>query len=351
MRVLIYSPAFLPQVGGLELNVANLAQGLARIGYEVVVVTTTPNELPDRQPYRVVRRPSPLALLRWVHWCDVFFHKNVSLRALWPLALVRRPWVVSHHSWYCRPDGRIAWQDRLKRRLLRHATASIAVSQAIAADLETPTVVIPNAYRDGLFRLLPGMARETDLLFVGRLVSDKGVDLLLDAIHLLAERGVEPRLTIVGEGPERVALASQAARLGLGSRVTFAGVRQGEDLVRVMNGHRVMVVPSRYREPFGIVALEGIACGCVVVGSAGGGLREAVGPAGLLFPNGDREALAAAIARALEATADRVRHLTPEAMTHLAAHANERILARYVDVLQAAVAGRQQLRCSEQAGG
>ena len=62
---------------------------------------------------RIVRRPSLLELLRWTRWCDVFHQANVSLRGLWPLLLVRRPWVVSHHSWYCRSDGRITWKDRL----------------------------------------------------------------------------------------------------------------------------------------------------------------------------------------------------------------------------------------------
>ena len=53
------------------------------------------------------------AMLRWTRWCDVFYQANVALRGLWPLLLVHRPWVVSHHSWYRRPDGRIAHQHRV----------------------------------------------------------------------------------------------------------------------------------------------------------------------------------------------------------------------------------------------
>lgn len=340
MKILHFSPAFLPHVGGLELNVANLAAELARRGCEVVVVTTTPaGEAPDDFPFRVVRRPGPLALLRWTRWCDVYFQANVSLRGLWPLLLVRRPWVVSHHSWYCRTDGRIAWQDRLKRFLLRFAAASIAVSDAVAADLATPSVVIRNPYRDSLFRLLPGVERSRDLVFVGRLVSDKGVDVLLDALAHLAEEGLAPRLTVVGDGPERPNLEGQAARLGLADRIDFLGTRTGEELVHLLNEHRILVAPSRYHEPFGIVALEGIACGCVVVGSAGGGLAEAIGPCGRTFPNGDARALAGVLAGLLRHPESHGDLLRPAA-EHLAAHATARVGGRYHEVL-ARAAGRR----------
>jgi glycosyltransferase involved in cell wall biosynthesis len=265
---------------------------------------------------------------------------NVSLRGLWPLLLVRRPWVVSHHSWYCRTDGHVAWQDRLKRWLLRFASASISVSEAIAADIGSPSIVIQNAYRNRLFRRLPWVTRDGELLFVGRLVSDKGVDILIDAIHLLAERGRRPHLTVVGEGPEREPLERQAERLGLAAQVAFAGVLRGEGLVESMNRHRVLVVPSRYREPFGIVALEGIACGCLVVGSEGGGLKEAIGPCGLTFPNGDRERLAEVLALALDATVDGSWHPSDEAAAHLDLHSSGEVLARYVLAIENVAATR-----------
>lgn len=335
MKILFYSPAFLPNVGGLELNVANLAARIAAAGHEVVVVTRipqTPGRGPDGFPFRVVRRPSPPELLRWARWCDVFHQANVSLRGLWPLLLVRRPWVVSHHSWYCRTEGRIAWQDRLKRYLLRFAAASISVSQAIADDLATPSVVIPNPYRDDLFRLLPGVERSEELVFVGRLVSDKGVDVLLDALGLLASSaggGLLPRLTVVGDGPERPRLEEQAARLGIAGQIDFLDTRTSEELVEILNRHRILVVPSRYREPFGIVALEGIACGCVVVGSAGGGLKDAIGLCGETFENGDAADLARVLGRRLrnpEMDEACLRHRE----SHLARHKADRAAAAYL---------------------
>lgn len=338
MRLLVYSPAFLPMIGGLEINVANLSERLARAGHEVVVVTQTASpEVEAPAGYRVVRRPSPLELLRWVRWCDVFHQANVSLRGLWPLLLVRRPWVVSHHSWYCRTDGRIAWPDRLKRYLLRFAAGSISVSQAMAADLGTPSVVIPNAYRDDLFRILAGVERTGDLVFVGRLVSDKGADFLLDALAILGREGLEPRLAIVGDGPEMPRLREQADRLGLAGRIDFLGILHGREVVEILNRHRVMVVPSRYQEPFGIVALEGIACGCLVLGSEGGGLKEAIGPCGLTFRNGDVGDLVRVLASVLrqpELCAERLQH----AGEHLASHSQERVTAAYLAIFEGALA-------------
>jgi len=339
MRILIYSRAFLPQVGGLESNVANLAERFVEYGHDVVVVTTTRDGAADPLPYAVLRNPSPSTFARQLRWCDVFHHANVSLRGLWPLLLVRRPWVVTHHSWYRRPDGRIAWQDRLKRFALRFAAGSISVSQAIADDLETPSTVINNGYRDRLFRVLTDVDRCRDLVFVGRLVSDKGVDVLLDALAILARHGLSPVLAVVGDGPERRALQAEAQQLGLTDQVRFLGTQTGEDLVHILNRHRIMVVPSRYNEPFGIVALEGIACGCAVVGSAGGGLKDAIGACGRLFPNGDPAALAEVLNDLLRNPAA-VLDCLRGAAEHLAAHTAARVAQRYIEVFEAACARR-----------
>ena len=339
MKILLYCPVFHPSVGGLEINIQRLATGMHRAGHEVTVVAKTENPEPEPFEFRVVRRPSRRELLTLVRWCDVFFQANVSLRGLWPLLLMRRPWVVSHHGWYSRPDGTLAPQDRLKRFLLRWAT-SISVSQAVADDLTTPSVVIANSYRDHLFRELPGVGRSRELMFLGRLVSDKGVDILLDALGLLAARGVRPSLTIVGDGPERSALEAQAGRLGVAAQLLFLGKREGEEVVCLLNEHRILVVPSRYNEPFGIVALEGIACGCLVIGSRGGGLKEAIGRCGPTFANGDANELARLLEAAL---ADTGRFAAPpEAVSdHLDRHGSGRVVAAYLQVLEQAVAGRR----------
>jgi glycogen(starch) synthase len=335
-RVLIFSPAFFPAVGGLETATSQLASGLDRLGCEVVVVTQTPHQGPEPFDFPVVRRPTRRQLLHWVRWSDLYYQANVSLRGLWPLLLVRRPWAVSHHSWYRREDGRIGWRERLKRKLLRFAAASISVSSAMAADLETPSVVIPNGYREDLFRRLPHVARCRDLAFLGRLVSEKGIDTLLAALTRLGVAGIRPRLTIIGDGPEAPRIRRLAAQLGLGAQVELVGMRHGEALVELLNQHRILVVPSRYNEPFGIVALEAIACGCVVVGSWGGGLAEAIGPCGPTFRNGEAGELAVLLIELLS-DPDRQEWYRRQAPGHLREHVSERVARRYLAVFSAAL--------------
>jgi len=336
MKILLYSPAFSPSVGGLEAVVEIVATELHRAGQAVTVVTTTPADgTAERFPFSVVRNPGPLHLLRLVRWSDVFFQANVSLKGLWPLLLVRRPWVVSHNSWYRHVSGRVTWREWLKQRLLRWAAASIAASESVAEHLETPATVICNPYRQDLFYRRPEIERAGDLLFVGRLVSDKGCDVLLDALAELEAEGLRPRLTIVGIGPEEKALRARVERLGLSDRVELDGLERGERLAETFNRHRLLVVPSRYDEPFGIVALEGMACGCAVVATRGGGLRQAVGPGGWTVANGDPHDLARTLAAALRG------ELPPPDPAAVARHLEERtaprVAARYLEVLEGAV--------------
>src|SRR5690606_20461132 len=137
------------------------------------------------------------------------FHSNISLRALWPLLLLRRPWVVTHHTWIARTDGSLGLADRAKRALLA-AAFGISISRAIADSVGARSVVIPNAYRDDVFKIRRRVARDRDVVFMGRLVSDKGADLLLRALALLAERGLRLTATVVGGGPEEGALKALA---------------------------------------------------------------------------------------------------------------------------------------------
>jgi glycosyltransferase involved in cell wall biosynthesis len=123
------------------------------------------------------------------------------------------------------------------------------------------------------------------------------VNVLLEALSLLSNKDIS--VSIIGDGPEKGLLEKQAEELGLNS-VVFAGIKKGHELVMELNAHKIMVIPSTWPEPYGIVALEGMACGCLIVASNQGGLSEAVGRFGILYNNNNPIELAAAIQEAVD---------------------------------------------------
>jgi len=308
-----------------------LAREFARAGHEVVVLTESKGDGRDGElPFEVVRRPTLPDLLRRARRADVVFHNNISLRAAWPLLVVRKPWVVAHHIWLPKGKGLKGAKAALKQFVLRYATG-IAISQAIADNYTTPSTVIPDPYDDDVFRLMPGVERDRDLVFVGRFIADKGLQDLLRTLAQLKTGGLSPNLTVIGAGPAEAEWRKLSEELGLSSQVRFAGRMGGDALAAELNRHRVLVVPSLWNEPFGVVALEGMACGCVVVGSEGGGLAEAIGPGGLTYPNGDVPALGACIVAVLsdDELAARCR---AAALSHLAKHLPPDVAARYLEL-------------------
>ena len=329
MKILLGSHHFFPSTGGIETVSDLLAREFAELGHEVRVITQT--EGGGNFLFPVIRQPGILELVRQIQWCDVFLQNNISLRTLWPLLMVRRPLCIAHQTWITNADGSAGWQHRLKRFVLRFAK-SIAISDAIAKQLPSTSVRVGNPYNDDVFKDLQAGDRAKELIFVGRLVSDKGVDLLLEAMAGLDSK---PRLTIAGDGPERARLKKQTTDLNLQRRVDFIGNQTSEALAKILNQHQILVVPSRWQEPFGIVALEGIACGCVAIGSADGGLAEAIGPCGVTFPNGDARALAGVLARLLADPAECER-LRQNAGAHLAQFTPRQIALAYVETLQEA---------------
>lgn len=136
-----------------------------------------------------------------------------------------------------------------------------------------------------------------DVLYLGRLTSSKGVDVLLRALALL------PGVTAVvaGDGPDRAELEQLATGLGLGERVRFPGWVDAGAGAALLWSSRVLALPSLWDEPFGIVGVEALVAGVPVVASAVGGIPSWLedGVTGLLVEPGDAGSLAAALGRSL----------------------------------------------------
>lgn len=328
MRILVVSYKYKPNIGGSEVIAELLGCGFQEAGHEVQIVTGTKEaSAVTAGELNVIRAPTVLELCRAVAWADVLVLNGIAAKFVWPLFLLRRPALVIHHIWL--PKDR---RGLLKRWFARRCR-QIAVSQAVADSLDGTVSVIGNTYQDKIFRLQKEVVRDRDLIFVGRMVSSKGAMDLVSVIARLRDRGLKPNLTLVGDGPQRERIAQKAQELGVGDQVELTGVLQGVALAEVLNRHRVVVIPSRWHEPFGLVALEGIACGCVVVGSGSGGLADAIGRCGLTYPNGDIDALEDRLYRILTDNV-LVEELRAHAGAHLAHHSKDRVIGEYLRVIE-----------------
>ena len=335
MRILISSHKFYPHIGGIEKTSLILAEEFIKQGHGVKLVTQSAYAGTKSFPFEVIRNPNPLKLLKLVRWCDVYFHNNPSLRTGWPLLITHKPWIITFQTWLTRIDGKLGWQDYLKCFVIKFATC-LSVSKAIEDHLSTPSIIIGNPYNDDIFYEIQGASRDKELVFLGRLVSDKGVDILLKALGNIKQQGYKPKLTIIGDGPERGFLPKLAEDFGIVEQVNFVGVKTGEELNRLLSIHKIMVIPSRWEEPFGIIALEGIASGCVIVGSEGGGLKEAIGPCGITFPNDDEGALDRILMKLLS-NPDKLAFYRKGAQEHLLRYRKERIARAYLKVFEKAL--------------
>ena len=157
--------------------------------------------------------------------------------------------------------------------------------------------------------------------YAGGLVPEKGVDLLLRACAGLTG---DWRLTLAGEGESRAELERLAADLRIADRVRFMGRIASGAMPAFYQGLDVLVLPSRtrpnWKEQFGRVLVEAMACGVVVVGSDCGEIPRVIGDAGLIFPEDDMVALGGHLQRLLDDPADRQR---------LAAVGRQRVLAHF----------------------
>jgi glycogen synthase len=336
MRIFFFTTVFSPSIGGIETLAELLCTQFVRMGHEVCLATCTRGTVytpdDDKFPFNVIRRPSLRQFWQMLRWCDVHVQANISLRYAWPRFIVPDKLIYQHNSIIQRETGSYHIVDQLKVTLAHH-TAGIANSHYTAKKTGAGHVIF-NAFDDSIFKLKKSWTeRDRDIAFLGRLVSQKGCDTLLRAMKRLGGRRHPAQLTIIGSGPDRPLLEALANKEGIASRVNFAGAVQGKALAELLNRHRILVIPSRNPEPFGIVALEGLACGCIPVVSERGGLIDAIGKHGFTFPNGDETALADTLEQLLRNPQSAHKRLCGVG-THLAQFHTQAVAENYINIFQ-----------------
>lgn len=279
MKILIYSSTFLPNIGGLENIMAGLADEFVAMGHQVVVYTATHQQNSSTTlNYPVLVKNSNRQLNKAIASADIYLEANISLKNLLPGLLNRKKWWLVHHIQYDHQNSPLAL---LKNQLCKLAN-NISVSNFIATKLPMHSVVINNFYNP-IFTHTNLGNRNYDFVFLGRLVSDKGVDRFINAINATNNNYT---CLIIGDGGDRTDLQALVKNYQLNDRIHFAGSLSGEALVSALNSAKTMVIPSVWDEPFGVVALEGMACGCMIACSDKSGLREATGKNAFFFnPN------------------------------------------------------------------
>ncbi|HXH48146.1 MAG TPA: glycosyltransferase [Terriglobia bacterium] len=229
--------------------------------------------------------------------------------------------VTYHSARACGRKGRrvvfFSWQNLMKRypppfNFFEHwvfdkALAAIAGSEEVLEIMRRrgfskPVSVIPQFGVDPsrfrrqeaeTLRRKLGLNGAFAVGFIGRIVQEKGLDTLVKALGLLPQDSV---LVLIGSGPYRAKLESLVRELGLEKRIRWAPWVNSEEVPEYMNAFDALALPSRttraWKEQFGRVLIEAMACETYVVGSDSGEIPNVIGDAGLVFHEGDERALA-----------------------------------------------------------
>ncbi|MGB3696676.1 MAG: glycosyltransferase family 4 protein [Gordonia sp. (in: high G+C Gram-positive bacteria)] len=353
MRVLVISWEYPPVVvGGLGRHVHHLAEAVADLGHEVIVLTRQPSgtdatthpttdtvvngvrviavaEDPPvfdfgadmmawtlamghgfvRAGLRILRDEPAPDVIHAHDW--LVAHPAIALAEYFDAPLVatlhateagrHSGWVAGHIN---RQVHSVEWWLAGAADSLITCSASMRdeVGALFGPDLP-PITVIHNGIDVGTWCFIERTPRTgaPELLFAGRLEYEKGVQDLLEALPAIRRAHPGTRLTVAGDGTQSDWLHERAREHRVADAVDFVGKKDRDGLMELMHRCDAIVLPSRY-EPFGIVALEAAATGIPLVTSTAGGLGEAVadGETGWTFEPFDPAGLAAAVCAALD---------------------------------------------------
>ena len=227
-----------------------------------------------RNPLPMLRLAARLSRVRdELRNCDVVDVQNLFYPGALALRGLENALLTWHEFWgdyWLRYWGPLGVFGKTAEKTLfsfgRHAAVSWKTKlDLVEAGLGKPITLIPNGVDLGPIKAVPPAELESDVVFVGRLIPEKGVDLLLRALVGVKKEIPDVRAVVVGDGPEREKLGRLSERLGLEDNVLFTGLlKSKEGVAAIMKASKVFVLPSK-REGFGMVVLEAMASGLPVV--------------------------------------------------------------------------------------
>jgi glycogen synthase len=340
-RLLMLSWEYPPRViGGLARVVAALSKEIANLGWEVHVVTADHPGEPEHgmdgkvHLHRVKTQTDPTPdFVTWAHRLNFgLLQYAIQIHRKTPFDIIHaHDWMVTDAAWvmkmgygvpfvatvHATESGRNhgihndlqRYIHQLEWRLTFEAWEVIVNSHSMHDELRRlfdippdKVAIVPNGTDPDAFDFTIdkasirgnfASASEQIILYVGRIVREKGVQVMLDAAPQVLTGCPGAQFIVVGTGYYLDDMKRQAEHMGISHRVKFLGYVSDEDLKMLYKIADIVCIPSLY-EPFGIVALEGMAAGVPVVTSDAGGLRDFVenGVTGMTTYAGDSGSLA-----------------------------------------------------------
>jgi len=330
----MYSSAFYPSIGGIENFVFLLARELVKLGHYVTVFTEVEKVGEKKFPFKVIRSNSLEKKIKTFKKHDIVLMNNISLTGVPAALLSGTKLFIVHHSAYHKLNN-FSWREHVKSKMCLFFN-NIAVSQFVANAIWGHSKIIYNMYDDYTFKR-KNAQKSKNFIFCGRLVSDKGADVLIDAFSLVLKKYKKSNLTIVGDGPEYKILKEKSKELGIQKNIQFVGALTGTILNKKLNEHYCMIVPSLWNEPFGIVALEGLATTEFVISSNKGGLPEAVKNCGQLVkptPVKLAQSMIGFLRHKKNMNNDKKRKHLKKCKLHLSNHSCKYVAKKYSDYFQ-----------------
>jgi glycosyltransferase involved in cell wall biosynthesis len=324
LRVLFWTGTFWPHIGGVQVLATKLLSALRRRGYEFLVVTPLRSDDQEttaryrgipiyRLPFwnghndikQLMKLRQEVAKLKCTFEPDLvhinavgvsdFFHLTTAKKYSAPLL------VTLHGEWKTALDSLVEKTLRAADWVIGCSKAILVKAQQLVPQIISCSSVVYNGLDSPPYLPSPLPFDPPVLMCLGRLVAEKGFDLVIDAFASVVDRFPEVRLAIAGDGPARSDLEKQASELDVDGLVTFLGQVMPDNVMSILNKATMVIIPSR-QEAFSLVALEAALMARPVVATRVGGLPEVVAQkqTGLLVEQDDSRAIAEAIEFLLE---------------------------------------------------
>lgn len=301
MKILFISSQYYPTIGGIPFLSKNLIEFFVKKKNQVILITNSDNIKKKKLNFKIYSNINKKKINELHDWADIIFHNHISLRLSSLKFSHLKKTVVTTQYWLLdKLNFSSILLYFLKKLFLKLCAERIFISKSIKKHINLKGKIINNFYNDKIFKDKKNyLLRTKKIAFVGNLFSHKGLTTFLQAVQKLKSKLNHKDVTILGGGKNYIFYKKLVKDLNLEKYISFEGAKSNFIVSKILNNHKILVVPS-YNEPFGIVALEGLASGCNTILSNNKGLSEFDKRFFYFFKNKDSNELSKKILKCLK---------------------------------------------------